>query len=170
MIRVIAELKTALQIFLGLALLCASAAYSDENSGSFDELSIQYRTALYNDPLLESALDSLVELYLQADRLGELVGTYQSHIEQYPTDAGAKAVLIQVMQSAGRVGSEELLTSSVALHPDYAPLQYILFLTLDAKGDERAIDVLSLAVDLESRPQRRSEWLELLLELSLIHI
>ena len=166
MIRVIAELKTALQIFLGLALLCASAAYSDENSGSFDELSIQYRTALYNDPLLESALDSLVELYLQADRLGELVGTYQSHIEQYPTDAGAKAVLIQVMQSAGRVGSEELLTSSVALHPDYAPLQYILFLTLDAKGDERAIDVLSLAVDLESRPQRRSEWLELLLERS----
>jgi thioredoxin-like negative regulator of GroEL len=167
MSRVKAELKTALQVFLSLAMLCASAAYPEqESSASFDELSIQYRTALYNDPLLGSALDSLVELYLKADRLGELVGTYQSHIEQYPTDPGAKTVLIQVMQSAGRTGYEELLTSSVALHPDYAPLQYILFLALDAKGDERAIDVLSLAVDLEPRPQRRSEWLELLLERS----
>ena len=167
MSRVMADLKTALQVFLGLVLLGSSTAYPEEGSaGSFDDLSIQYRTALYNDPLLDFALDSLVELYRKADRLGELVGTYQSHIEQYPTDPGAKTVLIQVMQSADRTDFEELLTSSVALHPDYAPLQYLLFLTLDAKGDERAIDVLSLAVDLESRPQRRSEWLELLLERS----
>ena len=161
------RLKIHSQIILAGVLAFILPLTAQEKTGeSFDQLSIQYRTALYNDPLLNSALEALVALYAKADRLGELIGTYQSHIEQYPSDPGAKTVLIRAMQSAERPGVDELLASSVSSHPDYAPLQYLLFSTLDAKGDERSLDALSLAIDLEPSPERRAEWLELLLERS----
>lgn len=153
-------------VLAGVLAFTLPLVAQEETGESFDQLSIQYRTALYNDPLLDSALEALVALYAEADRLGELIGTYQSHIEQYPSDPGAKTVLIRAMQSAERPGVDELLASSVSSHPDYAPLQYLLFSTLDAKGDERSLDALSLAIDLEPSPERRAQWLELLLERS----
>ncbi|MEM9282829.1 MAG: PQQ-binding-like beta-propeller repeat protein [Verrucomicrobiota bacterium] len=131
---------------------------------TFDKRSLQLRTVLHRDPLLRSALDALVGLYRDEERFDELIGLYQSHVEQYPSDAGAKTVLIQLLQKGNRDEVAELIASAVQLHADFAPLQYVLFEYLEQKGDERAVEALSRAIELEVNPARRSEWFEDLLE------
>ncbi len=156
-----------LKMVAGLCLLISLIAGAQEISGdAFDELSLKFRTALHHDPLLDSALDSLVTLYSNAERSEELIGLYRSHVEKYPDDAGAKSVLIQLLQSGNRDGVAELISSAVPLHGDFAPLQFLLFQFLEEKGDERAIDALARAINLEANPARRSEWFELLLRRS----
>ncbi|NLT70886.1 MAG: hypothetical protein GXX91_09350, partial [Verrucomicrobiaceae bacterium] len=128
--------------------------------------SVRDRTALYHDPLLDAPLVSLVKLYRGAERVDELVGLYRSHVEQYPQDAGAKTVLIRLLRRVDRSGADEMIASAVRLHPDYAPLQYVLFRFLEERGDARATEALSRAIDLQTNPARRNEWLEQLLQLS----
>jgi len=128
--------------------------------------SLRDRTALHYDPLLDAPLDSLVKLYRGAERVDELIGLYKSHIAQYPEDAGAKTVLIRVLRRVDRGGADELIASAVPLHPEFAPLQYVLFRFLEERGDARATEALSRAIDLETNPARRNEWLEQLLQLS----
>lgn len=150
-----------------LALFAGTFAYGQELSPEeFAETSLKYRTALHYDPLLPLPLDSLVLLYSAADREDELVGLYRSHIEKYPDDAGAKTVLVRLLQKMKRAGVGELISTAVPRHPEFAPLQYLLFEFLRGKGDPRAIDALSKAIDLEEKAARRSEWLEELLKLS----
>ena len=132
----------------------------------FTEGSLQYRTALHYDSMLGQPLEALVKLYDEAERIEELVGLYRSHVEQYPDDAGAKVVLIRILKESERPGVGELIASSVPLHPEFAPLQYLLFQLLEEKGDERAVEALSRAIDLEANSARRAEWLEELLQLS----
>ena len=117
-------------------------------------------------PLLDSSLDALVALYRGADRVDELIGLYRSHVEQYPEDAGAKTVLIRILRKVDRSGAEELLAASAPLHPDFAPLQYVLFRFLEEKGDPRATEALSRAIDLEPNSAKRKDWLDQLLQLS----
>jgi len=144
----------------------APVAADDSSEEKFESRSLQYRTALHHDPLLDSALESLVDLYREAERVDELIGLYRSHAEQYPDDAGAKTVLIRILRKVDRSGADELIASAAPRHPEFAPLQYLLFRFLEEKGDDRAVDVLSRAIELESNPARRSAWLEELLELS----
>jgi outer membrane protein assembly factor BamB/thioredoxin-like negative regulator of GroEL len=132
----------------------------------FTAASLKLRTALHYDSMLEQPLASLVDLYEGADRTDELVGLYRSHTEQYPDDAGAKVVLIRILQATDRSGVGELVASSVALHPEFPALQYLLFSFLEEKGDERSVEALSKAIDLQTNAARRSEWLEELLQLS----
>ncbi len=148
------------------ALLALQGFGQDPVEPSFDELSLKFRTALHYDPLLESALDSLVALYRDSDRVDELIGLYRSHIEQYSDDAGAKSALIRLLGQLNRSGVDELIASAVPLHPEYAPLQYLLFQFLQKKGDSRALESLSRAIDLETNASRRSQWLEELLQFS----
>ncbi len=128
--------------------------------------SLRDRTALHYDPLLDAPLDSLAKLYRGAERVDELVGLYRSHVEQYPEDAGAKTVLIRLLRRVDRSGADEMIASAVPLHPDFAPLQYVLFRFLEERGDARATEALSRAIDLETNPARRNEWLGQLLQLS----
>lgn len=153
----------------GLFALALTGAVAQERVLSpeqFEDASLQYRTALHYDPLLEATVENLIRLYREADRVDELVGLYRSHIEQYPKDAGAKSVLIQVLSREKREGAGELVTSAVTLHPEVPSLQYLLFRFLEEKGDERALDALSKAIDLEANVERRRQWLEELLKLS----
>ncbi|MDF1859769.1 MAG: PQQ-binding-like beta-propeller repeat protein [Verrucomicrobiales bacterium] len=144
-------------------LLSGAQQLSNED---FTAASLKLRTALHYDSMLEQPLASLVDLYESADRTDELVGLYRSHTEQYPDDAGAKVVLIRIIQATDRSGVGELVASSVALHPEFPALQYLLFSFLEEKGDERSVEALSKAIDLQTNPARRSEWLEELLQLS----
>lgn len=151
-----------------LAILFLSLPLSGQEMAAekFADTSLQYRTALHYDPLLPLPLDSLVRLYSESERIDELIGLYRSHIEKYPDDAGAKTVLIRLLQKLKRPGAGELIATAVPRHPEFAPLQYLLYQFLRGKGDVRAIDALSKAIDLEERAARRSEWLEELLQIS----
>lgn len=165
------ERRTGRGLGPALLLLCAflflpASRAQDLSPEQFAEQSLQFRTALHYDPLLEKPLESLVRLYREGDRLDELVGLYRSHIEQYPDDAGAKTVLVRILKAVDRPGSGELIASAVPLHPDFAPLQYLMFRFLEEKGDARASESLSRAIDLEQNPARRAEWLEELLQVS----
>ncbi len=135
-------------------------------STQFADDSLQYRTALHYDPLLPQPLTSLVKLYEGADRGDELIGLYRSHVEKYPDDAGAKTVLIRILQKLRRPGVGEQISTAVLSHPDFPPLQYLLYEFLRAKGDVRAIEALSKAINLETKVARKREWLEELLQLS----
>jgi len=150
---------------LALLLLEARAeeAVSEER---FAAESLRYRTALHYDPLLEAPLESLVKLYIGGSRAEELVGLYRTHVEQYPDDAGAKTVLIRVLRRLNHEAADEAVNSIVPQHPEFAPLQFVFFRYLEERGDARAPEALSRAIDLETNPTRRNEWLDLLLRLS----
>lgn len=148
--------------FAGINPLCGQELTEEQFLAS----SLRDRTALHYDPLLDAPLDSLVKLYRGAERVDELIGLYKSHVEQFPQDAGAKTVLIRLLRRIDRAGADEMIAAAVPLHPDFAPLQYVLFRFLEERGDARATEALSRAIDLESNPARRNEWLEQLLQLS----
>ncbi len=150
-----------------MALVCldgrAQEAVSEEK---FAAESLRHRTALHYDPLLDAPLESLVKLYVGGGRAEELVGLYRTHVEQYPDDAGAKTVLIRVLRRLNHESADEAVNSIVPQHPEFAPLQFVLFRYLEERGDARAPEALSRAIDLETNPTRRNEWLDSLLRLS----
>lgn len=151
--------------FLFASMLSAPAQNSVQEE-RFAADSLRFRTTLHYDPLLDAPLESLVKLYVSAGRTEELIGLYRSHIEQYPNDAGAKTVLFRILRRVDRAGAEELIAAAVPLHPDYAPLQFMLFRFLEDRGDPRATEALSRAIELETNETRRYDWLEQLLRLS----
>ena len=156
-------------LLLAFALIGSGAGLAAQEAMSEEQFaaeSLRYRTALHYDPLLDAPLDSLVKLYVGADRSDELVGLYRTHVEQYPADAGAKTVLIRVLRRVDREGADEAVNTIVPQHPEFAPLQFVLFRFLEERGDPRAIEALSRAIDLETNPTRRNEWLDQLLRLS----
>ncbi|MEN8716748.1 MAG: PQQ-binding-like beta-propeller repeat protein [Verrucomicrobiales bacterium] len=162
--------KAKLLPALGLALLVllgSSSSYAqDKTVEGFSAESLSLRTALHYDSMLPLPLDALVRLYADADRIDELVGLYRNHIEEYPDDPGAKVVLIRILTKTEREGVGELLTSASTKHGDFAPLQYLLFQFLEEKGDERSLEALSRAIDLQPNPAKRNQWLEELLQRS----
>lgn len=142
------------------------AGAQEPDAEAFDKRSLEHRTTLHYDPMLDAPLEALVRLYRGADRVDELIGLYRSHIEQYPDDAGAKTALVRILRKVDRAGADELVASAVQLHPDFAPLHYLHFRFLEEKGDDRAIEALSRAIDLETNSSWRSKWLDELLRLS----
>gem|GEM_PF-536475 len=152
--------------FLMFSLSAGAVDSQGFTAGEFDAESLKLRTALHYDPLVEQSLKSLVRLYSDAKRTDELIGLYQAHVAKYPDDVGAKTVLLRILKSLERPEFDEQITAAVQQHPDYAALQYLLFQFLDGKGDPRAPEVLSRAIDLEEKPGRKSEWLNQLLQIS----
>jgi thioredoxin-like negative regulator of GroEL len=141
-------------------------AQDTEAEARFTAESLRFRTALHYDPLLDAPLESLVKQYLGAGRLDELIALYRSHIGQYPEDAGAKTVLVRILRRTDRSGADELLAEAVPRHPEFAPLHFLLFRTYEERGDPRAAESLSKALDFEKAGSRRNAWLEELLDLS----
>ncbi|MEM7697474.1 MAG: hypothetical protein AAF236_03615, partial [Verrucomicrobiota bacterium] len=132
----------------------------------FSEQSLQYRTALHYDPLLDGPLGPLIKLYGEGERLDELIGLYRAHFEQYPDDAGAKTVLIRILRKEDNAAADKLLAEAIQLHPGYAPLRYLFFQSLESKGDARALEQLAEAIRLEKAAARRAEWLSRFLSLA----
>ncbi|MEC5127858.1 PQQ-binding-like beta-propeller repeat protein [Verrucomicrobiales bacterium BCK34] len=156
----------AIAVFVCCFCFAFSASAQDLTEEEFTQLSLKYRTAIHYDPLLQQPIDSLVKLYRDAKRVDELIGLYRSHVEQYPDDGGAKTALIRILRKVDRPGADELIASAVPLHPEYAPLQYLLYLFLSERGDERAAETLSRAIDLEVNPAKRRDWIEELLQIA----
>jgi tetratricopeptide (TPR) repeat protein/outer membrane protein assembly factor BamB len=156
----------------GLFWLGASAmstAISQDGAmeqAAFDKQAVAMRTSLHRDPLLESSLKALVDLYQGAGRSEELIGLYRSHIEQYPTDAGAKAVLIEILEKLNRDAAEELIVSYIGQHADSAPLHYLYGRFLQDRHDTRAAGMLAKAIELEKNPSRQLQWVREILPLS----
>jgi predicted Zn-dependent protease len=154
-------------LVIALAFACLPLCAQDTDAEArFTAESLRFRTALHYDPLLDAPLESLVKLYLEAGRLDELIALYRSHIGQYPEDAGAKTVLVRILRRTDRTGADELLAEAVPRHPDFAPLHFMLFRTYEERGDPRAVESLSKAIDFENAGSRRNAWLEELLDLS----
>ena len=151
-----------LAAFVGVSFVTGQELTEEQ----FVASSLRDRTALHYDPLLDAPLDSLIKLYRGAERVDELIGLYKSHVAQFPEDAGAKTVLIRLLRRIDRAGADEMIAAAIPLHPDFAPLQFVLFRFLEERGDARATEALSRAIDLETNPARRNEWLDQLLQLS----
>ncbi len=160
------ECPRSLLLVAVILLAPALPAQDRDDEARFNEESMRFRTALYHDPLLDPPLESLVKLYLSAERTDELVALYRNHIAQYPEDPGAKTVLVRILRRVDRAGADTLVAEAVPQHPDYAPLQYVLFRFFEERGDARATEALSKAIDLEPNLARRNAWLEELLALS----
>lgn len=143
-------------LFLGLV--------SAQEPSPFDEQSAAYRTALHYDPTLAAPLEKLVELYREQNRVAELKALYEAHIAQYPADAGAKAVLVRIYRELRDPQAKVLVHQAAQQHAEVAYIQFLHFEQLLADSEPTALDSLSKAIDLETRPERRLEWLDRLLE------
>ncbi len=75
-------------------------------------------------------------------------------------------MLVRILRRTDRTGADELLAEAVPRHPDFAPLHFMLFRTYEERGDPRAVESLSKAIDFENAGSRRNAWLEELLDLS----
>ena len=61
---------------LGIALVCLAPclrAQDADAEAKFTAESLRFRTALHYDPLIDAPLEGLVKLYLEAERMDELV-------------------------------------------------------------------------------------------------
>ncbi|MCB1093492.1 MAG: hypothetical protein KDL87_18285, partial [Verrucomicrobiae bacterium] len=134
------------------------------SSGDFDKQSLAVRTALHYDPSLDSPLKSLVTLYRNAGRIEELIGLYRGHITQYPEDAGAKAVMVRLLRELNRGEADELVQTAIQLHPENPLLNYLYYEYRVRHQDEKALDSLARAIDLETKTSLRDAWADLLLK------
>ncbi|MDF1813692.1 MAG: PQQ-binding-like beta-propeller repeat protein [Verrucomicrobiales bacterium] len=157
----------AVALFLGIFLILLSGrVVAQEPQDPFTAEALKLRTALHYDSSLGAPLDSLVKLYAKENREEELVGLYQAHIAQYPEDAGAKAVLARILTTLERVEVDEFIQSAAQQHPTFPHLQYLLSENLKKKDNERSLEALSKAIDLETGKTRKSQWLGELLDRS----
>lgn len=151
---------------LGLVFAFGISSAQEETPSPFEAESLKLRTALHYDSSLGSPLDALVRLYQEEERGEELIGLYQAHIAGYPDDAGAKAVLARIYQTLERPEKDEFLQAAAQRHPEFSHLQYLLSQNLKKKNEDRSLDALSRAIDLETGNRRRSQWLGELLDRS----
>lgn len=165
--RVLVLITSCGLLWAGGCGLCISVAQDGATEeAAFNKQAVAMRTSLHRDPLLESSLKALVDLYQGAGRSEELIGLYRSHIEQYPTDAGAKAVLIEILEKLNRDAAEELIISYIGQHADSAPLHYLYGRFLQARHDTRAAAMLAKAIELEKNPSRQLQWIREILPLA----
>ncbi len=127
---------------------------------AFEKESLALRTALHYDPALDAPLKRLVELYRDSERTDELIGLYRAHISEYPADAGAKVVFIRVLKALNRSEAGEYIQTAAEQHKDNAVLRYLLYQHLEERGDSRALEALSKAIELETHQNRKGLWLE----------
>jgi len=139
-------------------------ARTEEGTGAADgsdllQKSLPYRTALHHDPSLEPPLEQLLKLYRDAGRIEELLAIYRQHLNQFPVDSRARAVLYRLLHRSGQVEAESFLRRSVRTCPDDGYLKFLLGSSLDGEGDPEGRRLLLEAVDAEQRTSRKQDWL-----------
>ena len=145
-LRLIPVLAGLLAAGLGLAW--------GQTPAEFEARSVTLRTALHQDASLEAPFAQLLELYGKADRLPELRQIYEAHLAQYPADQGARAVHLRLLLAADDPRATEAARDGVRRHPGDSYLHALLH---RATGE---LAPLSHAIELETRGDRRSQWLE----------
>lgn len=145
----------AMGLTLGLGLAWAPAA---EETADFDKSSVTLRTALHYDPSVEVPLQKLVELYRSAGRTEELLSLYNTHLAQYPDDAGASLVLARIYALLQDRKAGDFLKAAVARHPDNALLAWQLGRMLQEERNPKAVEAMASAVRLEKSAARKAQW------------
>ncbi len=153
-------------VLLGLAVTVG--AWGQEEAGPDDlaAKSLPLRTALHHDPTMESPLTALVAMYRKANRLEELQGMYQTHLQQWPNDASATVVLIRIQTDAADPAALRTAQTATQRFPQVGYVHYLLFELLQADRDPAAVDALDRAINLETDPARKAGWIERLLPLA----
>ena len=120
------------------------------------------RTALHQDPLLESPLQKLLSVYREANRVEELLTIYRSHLARFPKDAGATTVFLRLLAESDDAAAVREAREACDRCPANAGLHYVYYTLLRRHGGG-ALDQLDRAIDLEQQPNRKLAWIELLL-------
>lgn len=155
-LRLAAVTVAAVGLGLGLSLTWAPAA--EEETADFDKTSVTLRTALHYDPSVEVPLQKLVELYRSAGRTEELLSLYNTHLAQYPDDAGASLVLARIYTLLQDRKAGDFLKAAVARHPDSALLAWQLGRMLQEERNPKAVEAMASAVRLEKSAARKAQW------------
>lgn len=145
----------ALGLGLGFGLAWVPAA---EETADFGKTSVTLRTALHYDPSVEVPLQKLVELYRTAGRTEELLSLYNTHLTQYPDDAGASLVLARIYALLQDRKAGDFLKAAVARHPDNALLAWQLGRLLQEERNPKAVEAMASAVRLEKSAARKAQW------------
>jgi predicted Zn-dependent protease len=132
----------------------------------FEKSSLAWRTALHFDPGAEAPLRSLIRLYQQEKKIGELIGLYTQHLSHYPQDEGAKVVLARLYVTLADDRVVPLLAEALATHPQNALLLHTRALWLESQHDPLALEALATAVAAQRQTSRRDVWLRDLLQKS----
>lgn len=159
------------QCFMNRLLVVLWAAWgvafaSAVEPAGFEKSSLAWRTALHFDPGAEAPLRSLIRLYQQEKKIGELIGLYIQHLSQYPQDEGAKVVLARLYVELVDDRVVSLLNEALAEHPQNALLLHTRALWLESQHDPLALEALATAVAAQRETSRRDVWLRDLLQKS----
>ena len=162
------RLCVSVSLFLALSLAMAMPVYAQDAAAPEDLAgkSLPLRTALHHDPTMESPLTGLVAMYRKANRLEELQGMYQTHLEQWPNDASATVVLIRIQTEASDPAALRTAQAAAQRFPQIGYVHYLLFGLLQADRDPAAIAALDRAIELETDPARKAAWIDTLLPLA----
>jgi tetratricopeptide (TPR) repeat protein len=154
-----------LRVRVLMCLLLLNPWLRAQPAPEFEKASLALRTALHFDPGSESSLRSLVELHQKAGRVAELIGLYEQHITQYPSDENAAVVFARLLLVVDGQRAGGFLEQALKKFPGSALLKHTQFEALSRGHDPFASRVLDEAVGLEIQvPSRRSQWLAKLIQ------
>ncbi|MBM4037507.1 MAG: hypothetical protein FJ290_03250 [Planctomycetes bacterium] len=142
-----------------LALLC-SAAYAAEPAEGLAARSLPLRAALHNDPSLVAPFERLVALYREANRTGELIELYRTHLARYPADLNATLVLVRLLTGTNDAAAVSTAQGAAARYPDQPLAHYFFYEALRAVHDPGALFALDRAIGAEALFARKVAWLE----------
>ena len=97
---------------------------------------------------LRAPLRKLAELYRSAGRTEELLGLYETHLAQYPQDAGAALVLARLYSEFKDRRAPEFWKQVVGRFPNDAALYWFNAKFLEEKHDPKSADEMARAVAL----------------------
>ncbi len=147
-----------------LLCLIAGGLLAAEADPAFEKASLGWRTALHFDPGAEAPLNSLVQLYRQAGRAGELVSLYQNHLSQFGQDEGAKVVLARLLVVLQNEQASEFLKEAMQQHPQNALLVRAHAAWLEYRKSPQSLAELDRAIGLETPSARQTAWLTELIQ------
>lgn len=147
-----------------VCLLCpglVSAGEAESGETNLLTLSEPYRVSLHHDPSLSAPLTRLWDIYAARNSSAELLQLYRGHVQSYPQDAKAWAVLVRLLDHAGEAAdAAEALATALRANPGDAYLRSLHADTLASDGltREAAAAYIQAAGDAQQAGKRRL-WL-----------
>lgn len=145
-----------------------AATSTGTNAGSrptLEEESLPLRTALHHDPTLSAPLKRLVELFRARDSVANLMQMYRSHCAQYPDDANAAIVLLNLFSETKDAAAGAYAEDLRRRFPDDPRVLYASYAVLRQTQSPGAVAVLEEALRRQDDPAQREQWLKELLPL-----
>lgn len=161
-----------LSMILLVSTVLASLAVSAETeagNASLAERSLALRTALHQDPTLETPLDRLLQMYREKGREQELLQLYQSHLQQYPGDVKARIVLIRLLVYISDDGALPMARTAAEQFSDEPYIHFLHYRLALSRDESEALAALDKAASLARMVARKQDWVERLVPLAIQH-